>query len=256
MPVRTTEEHGGRVARLVLDAPPDNALTVALLQELDAALQALAGWPDLVCVTLEGAGRDFCAGLSLSERRRPYTPLLLGAYHGVVRRLAALDVVRLAKVRGRCAGAGLELTLLCHAVLADPKARFSLPDVTLAAFPTVAPLLLAERVGRARADDLLLSGRELEAAEALAAGLVTAASSGWEDLDTLAARHLETAVLSRSAPGLRALLHAVQGPLRARLDDDLAENERLYLERVMPLQDAEEGLSAALRGRAPKWRHG
>jgi enoyl-CoA hydratase/carnithine racemase len=72
----------------------------------------------------------------------------------------------MAVVRGRCFGAGCEWTLLCHEVWADRTAKFAFPEMAIGAFATVAPLLLPDRVGRTRALDLLLSGREVDAAEA------------------------------------------------------------------------------------------
>jgi len=253
--IRLSEEHGGRVARLVLEAPPDQALTIALLQELESALDALGRWPDLACLVVEGTARDFCTGLAPAQRRRPYAAMLLRAWHSVARRLASLEAVRVAKVRGRCLGAGCELALLCHQVWADRTGKMGFPEISIGAFPTVAPLLLAARTGETRAAELMLSGREIDAAEAQGLGLANACASGWEDLDALSARLLERDVLSRSTVALRAMVRAMRPPAFERLEDDLLDAEKLYLSRVTPSQDAEEGLSAALHRRTPVWKH-
>jgi cyclohexa-1,5-dienecarbonyl-CoA hydratase len=253
--VHLREEHGGRVARIVFANPPDNAFDIPLLEELHRALDALERWPLLACVVLEGAGLDFSTGLSLSQRRMPYVELLLPSLHAAARKLAALDVLQIALVRGRCFGAGLELSLLAHVLLADATAKFAFPELSFGAFPTLGPLLLPDRLGAARAEEWLLSGRTVPVEEALAAGLVTAFAGGWDSLETLSLRYLEQQVLARSTPSLKSLVRALGVRRRALLENELPELERLYFQRIAATKDAEEGLSAALRRRAPKWSH-
>lgn len=253
--VRVLDQHGGRLARLILDSPAGNALDLSVLNELSAALDVLHGWPHLVCVVLEGAGRDFSSGFSIPQRRAPYVELLLPSFHACVRRLAALPALIVAKVRGRCEGAGLELALLANAVLCDQTARFGFPDLAQGVFPPLGSLLLPDRIGRARAEQWLLTGRAVEPDEALSSGLVTACAGGWDNVDSLLASYLETHVLSRSNVALRALTGALRLPLERHLAGDLTRLEERYLRVVAPSRDAEEGLSAALHGRPPRWTH-
>lgn len=246
------EEHDGRVARLVFDHAPDNALDVTLVDELLVAVDALERWPELSCVVLEGK-RDFGTGFALSHRRMPYLDLLLTSYLAACRKLVSLEAVRIALVRGRCFGAGFELALLCHTILADATARFAFPDLSLGAFAPVGSLLLPDRIGVTKAEDWLLSGRTVPGDEALAAGLLTGFAAGWDNLDTMGARHVEQQVLARPTGAVRALARALSLDRRERLERDLPETERLFRERVAGARDHDEGVSAALRGRPPRW---
>ena len=247
------EEHDGRVARLVLSNPPDNAVDVTLADELFRTLDALERWPALACVVLEGEGSHFSSGLALGHRRPPYGDELVRSFLAAARKLAALEVVQLACVRGRCFGAGFELALLTHFILADHTAKFALPDASLGALPLLGPLLLPARVGTTRAEEWLFTGRTIEADEAVATGLVTACAHGWDTLETLTNRHLAQAVLGRPTGALKAMARALSLPRIERLERDLPELERLFRERIALSPDYGEGLSAALRGRAPRW---
>lgn len=249
------EEHEGRVARIVLANPPENALDVDLLTELLKTVDALERWPELACVVIEGAGREFSSGLSLPQRRQPYVRSVVPAFHHLARKLVGLDAIVVSFVRGRCLGAGFELALLSHAILCDATARIGLPELTFGAIPPLGTLLLPRRLPPAKAEELILSGRVLPADEALAAGLVNACAGGWDDLESLGARWIRENVLSRSNVPLRAFAAASRRELRAILADDLAALEELYLNRVAGSQDAAEGIDAALHRRAATWSH-
>jgi len=105
-------------------------------------------------------------------------------------------------------------------------------------------------VGRGHAEDLCLSGRSVDAVEAMAMGLVDAC-----EVDPMAAalawarRHL----LPRSASSLRLAVRALRQGVRRRLDEELRDVERLYLEELMKTRDAEEGVRAFLEKRPPRW---
>jgi cyclohexa-1,5-dienecarbonyl-CoA hydratase len=176
---------------------------------------------------------------------------MLARFHGLARALADCSVSVLAVVRGQCLGGGLELASLAQRIVAAPDARLGQPEIALGVFAPLASVVLHERVGRRHAEDLLLTGRSVNATEALAMGLVdevhddpTAAALDW------VRRHL----LPRSAATLRFAVRAARVDLRARLAGDLAEVERLYLDGLMSTADAVEGLQAFLEKREPRWR--
>jgi enoyl-CoA hydratase len=250
--VQLVEEAGGRVARLVLSSPPDNSIDVSMSMELLSALDALERWPRLSCLLVEGSQRDFSAGFNLSHRRMPFLDALLANHHAVCRKMLELKAIRIAVVRGRCLGAGLELALCCHEVLADATARFGLPDATLGAFPTVGGLLLRDRIGQGRADEWILSARTVPADEALAAGLVTAFAAGWDGVDALVERRIQRE-LSRPVEATRELARVLSLPASDTVARFLPEVERAFRAHVMGSRDHDEGVSAALRGRPPRW---
>jgi len=122
----------------------------------------------------------------------------------------------------------------------------------LGVFAPVASLLLPERVGRACAEDLCLSGRSVGADEALAMGLIDqiAANDPMDEALAYARAHL----LPRSGSSLRLAVRAVRRNLRTRLRTELPVIERMYLDELMPTADAVEGLRAFLDKREPAWR--
>jgi enoyl-CoA hydratase/carnithine racemase len=245
-------EHGGRVGRIVLAAPPDNAFDLEMQEELSRALDTLEAWPQLSALVMEGE-RDFSVGFLPSYLRPPYVELLLERHGVILRRLAALEAVRIFSLRGRCYGAGFELALLGHVLVADATAKFALPESNVAAFAPAGVALLAGRIGQTRADEWLLSGRVVLGDEAHAAGLVTTFAGGWDTVETAANRYLEQMVLARPVPAIRALAHALSMPQRDRLERLLPGLERLFDERIAGSADHDEGLAAALRGRPPRW---
>lgn len=229
--VRVEDPRAGRVARVVLSAPDGNALTVDLLEALRAALEAVGAWPELSVVRLEGEGEDFCTGLSPRERRRPYIELLLPALHATARRLASMDALLLVGLRGRTFGAGLELALLGHWLVADVTAKLGFPDGLELGFPPLGALLLPERIGRTRADQWLLTNRVLLAKDAAELGLLTEFTGGWEPLETALDRIIDGPLLSVPRTHVGSWARALRPDLTRRLGPELDALERLYLER-------------------------
>jgi cyclohexa-1,5-dienecarbonyl-CoA hydratase len=164
----------------------------------------------------------------------------------------ASSVPALAAVRGQCLGGGLELASFCHRVFAAPDARLGQPEIVLGVFAPVASLMLPERIGRANAEDLCLTGRIVDASEAKQMGLVDVVA---EEPEKAALEYARTHLLPRSASSLRHAVRALRLPLSRRLEGELARLERLYLEDLMGTQDAAEGIQAFLEKRAPVWRN-
>jgi cyclohexa-1,5-dienecarbonyl-CoA hydratase len=112
--------------------------------------------------------------------------------------------------------------------------------------------MLADRVGRSRAEHLCLSGKVMSAAEGLAIGLVDELA---DDPGAAAVEYATELLLPKSASSLRIAQRAVRGDFAERVRRDLAEAERLFLEELMPTADAQEGLRAFLEKRDPEWQN-
>ena len=177
---------------------------------------------------------------------------VLPVFHDVVRRLAALPVPVLAAVQGAALGGGCELLLVCDLVLARDDARLGFPEIRLGVFPPVAVAVLEAIVGRRAAADLVLSGRTIGADEARAMGLVSQVldADGFEAGVTARARELA----SLSGPVLRIAKRVLRESARLPFDTALQRAESTYLEELMALPDASEGIAAFLEKRAPVWR--
>lgn len=178
-PVVLEREEG--VARLVLDAPPRNETGGAFFRALAALLPALRDLP-LRGLVVHGSGRHFSSGADVEALRNGVrgsspaldAPALAGATL-TFQALAELPYPVVAAVGGCCLGSGLELALACRFRVAAENAVFALPETTFGLIPGCGGTVRLPRLlGTGRAVELLLSGRTLDAREALAVGLVDA----------------------------------------------------------------------------------
>jgi len=239
------------VARLTLDRPPLNVITIAVMRELQAALDEVASVPSLRVVVLQGAGRAFSAGVDVGEHLGPTVESMLAEFHAVFERLAALAVPTVAVVHGVALGGGCELVGFCDFVLAADTARFGFPEITLGVFPPVAVAVLPTRFGMRAIGELVLTGEIVSAARARELGLVSVVVP--EDELPLAAESLLARLRGLSAAALRSTrraMWAAEGDWRERL----ARAERVYRDELMATQDATEGLRAFLEKREPVWQ--
>lgn len=191
--LRLVVEPAGGIARLVLDAPPRNEMD----QDFFAALAALAGTlKDLPArgLVVHGAGRHFSSGADVAALKAGLAgarPALDGralcAATASFQALAEVPYPTVAAIGGCCLGSGLELALACRWRVAAANAVFALPETTFDLMPGCGGTVrLPALVGRGRAVELLLSGRFVDAAEALEIGLVDALV---ERRDLLGAAH-------------------------------------------------------------------
>ncbi|MCJ7626896.1 MAG: enoyl-CoA hydratase-related protein, partial [Longimicrobiales bacterium] len=161
-------------------------------------------------------------------------------------------VVTLAAVRGQCLGGAMELAIFCNRIFASPDANFGQPEIVLGVLAPVASVMLSERVGRGRAEDLLITGRSLPAEEALSIGLVDEIA---DDPESAALKYAREHLLPKSASSLRFAVRAARAGFEKRVRVELAEVERLFLEELIDTADAQEGLTAFLEKRAPEWKN-
>jgi cyclohexa-1,5-dienecarbonyl-CoA hydratase len=253
-PVLLHAHDDGAFVELRLAAPPRNVLDAAALDALTRHAQALQGpaYRAARAILLSAEGPTFSAGASIAEHARAQAPAMLARFHAAIRALVAVDLPLVAAIRGPCLGGGLELALLATRIHAHPAARLGQPEIRLAAIAPVASLLLPRRLGQAAAEELLVSGRTVTAAEARALGLISAVD---DDPEAAAIAWIRDALVPHSATALRIAARAARAGLRAELDVLLPELERLYLTELSPSHDAEEGVRAFLEKRPPRWEH-
>jgi cyclohexa-1,5-dienecarbonyl-CoA hydratase len=242
----------GSVVRLVLDRPPLNVLTIAMLEELHGMLGELAADDSVKLVTLSGNGKAFCAGVDVADHADDRVARMLELFHGSLLRLHGLPCPTVAVVHGAAVGGGCELLLACDLVLAREGIAIGQPEIRLGVFPPFAAAILPRLIGRQRAMELVLTGRTLSAEEALAAGLVTRVVSD-DDFDSAVQEYLSQ--LARlSGPVQRLAKRAIVECAGMPVADAVAHAEALYANDLMQLQDAHEGLAAFVEKRAPAWR--
>jgi cyclohexa-1,5-dienecarbonyl-CoA hydratase len=242
------------VRRIELSNPPLNVLTTGLLNELAAAVDAVAADTDARLLLLTGSGpRAFCAGVDVADHTPDRVHGMIHAFARAVDAILAVRVPVVAALNGAALGGGLEIALACDIVLARDGVSLGQPEIRLGVFPPVAAVLLPRLIGRQAALDLILTGRMLRSDEARALGLVAAtfpAASFDEDVDTYV-----RSMAAQSAPVLRLAKRAVNAGGERSLAEALREADRSYLEELMALRDPHEGLAAFMEKRAPVWRH-
>ncbi|HUO51919.1 MAG TPA: enoyl-CoA hydratase-related protein [Gemmatimonadaceae bacterium] len=244
----------GGVARVILDRPHVNVLTIAMLEELDAALATAAREPGVKLVLLAGAGKCFCAGVDVAEHGPTKVHQMLTTFHHAIRTLLSLEVPVIAAVHSAALGGGMELALACDLVLAADDLRMGQPEIGLGVFPPAAAAILPRLIGRQRAMDLILTGRTVTAAEALSRGLVSAVFPAGEFAHRV---HEYTAQLTAlSGPVLKLAKRAVLAGLEVPPGEAIARAERIYLDDLMQLPDAHEGIAAWVAKRPPVWAEG
>lgn len=256
--VRHQIEHGGALRTLVLDHPRGNIVTIAMCEELRRELVTAAEDHKTKLVVLRGAGGDFSFGASVEEHLPDRAETMLAALGGVVADLALFPCPTLAAVEGRCLGGGLEVALGCGLVLVADDALLGSPEIRLGVFAPAATALLARSLGRARYEEILLLGRTFTGVEAeswgIASQLVTA--PGTEGMDAAINELYTKDIAPRSAAALRIATQAARETFFSRpvsLGESLAALENTYVDRVLPLADAREGLAAFMEKRAPRW---
>jgi len=251
-PLKVWFDRGGALLRLRLARPKANIIDVAMTAALDAALSAHLEQPDLKAVLLDHEGPNFSFGASVQEHLPAHCAHMLEGFHRLIGRMLKSPAPILAAVRGQCLGGGLELALAGDLIFAAADAMLGQPEIKLAVFAPAASCLLPERLGQARAMDLLLSGRSVGAKEAAASGLVAEVA---EDPEAAALGYFDAHLAPHSAAALRFATGAARRGYAERVRAKLAEVEKMYLEGLMQTRDAVAGLEAFLEKRPAKWEN-
>jgi cyclohexa-1,5-dienecarbonyl-CoA hydratase len=250
--LRIDAEHAGQVVWTSLDAPPGHILDIEMVESLRALLRKEGRAHNVKCLVFRGSGDHFSFGASIEQHQPGQVEQLLPSFHDLFRELLEVSRPTLAVVEGRCLGGGLELAAACNWIFASPTATFGVPEVKLGVFPPLASILLPERIGRPRAEELCITGRIVDAEEALDTGLIDYLS---EEPDSAARQWIERELLPQSAVALRYATRAVRASLRERVGRELDALERLYLEELMRHEDPREGIQAFLAKRRAAWKN-
>ena len=244
-----------RVGRIVFARPPLNVFNIAMMTEINHAINECASQRDVVAIVFE-AGRDaraFSAGVAVEEHVEETIYRMLDSFHAIFRTLEQAGKPTIAVVDGAALGGGCELVAGCDIVIASERARFGQPEIKLGVFPPVAAVLLPRIIGDKRARELMLTGELIDASEALRLGLVNAVVPTAE----LEQKTQEVLVKLRelSATALETTRRAIDLARGASFEDALKRVEDLYLNELMKTEDAREGVQAFMQKRKPAWKN-
>ena len=250
--VRVLPIDGGAFWRVTFGASKGNILDRPTLTALSRVFLSASCAPAVKAICLEGTGDHFSYGASVREHLPDQVHAMFDDLRHLVLHMLDTHIVMVAAVRGQCLGGGLELASVCHRIIASRTAAFGQPEIALGVFAPVASLVLPERIGRARAEDLCLTGRIVSAGDAAAMGLVDELTDG--DPAEAALTWMRAHLSARSAASLRFAVRAIRANLSLRIRAELPRLESVYLTELMTTQDAAEGLQAFLDKRPPVWR--
>jgi cyclohexa-1,5-dienecarbonyl-CoA hydratase len=249
-PVRVQEIEQGRILRVVIEHGKGNVIDRELIAELRETLAQAARRPALRALVLDHAGPNASYGAKIAEHAPLVVERFLPEFHALARALVELPACSVAAVRGLCLGGGWEVAALADLVFAAPGTCFGQPETKLGVFAPIGSALLPRLAGPRRAAEWLLSGRNVPAEEARAAGLVAEIA---EDPSVAALAFARDHLLPKSGRALGIAARAARRAWATPFLADLAELERLYLDELMSTHDAREGIAAFLEKRPPRW---
>ena len=240
------------IARINLDHPPVNVIHIALMKELNTALEDVKS-SDAKIVILGATGKLFSAGVDVADHTEDKVDEMIKLFHQVIRNIWALPQPVLCVVQGTSLGGGMELALACDFVVSADQAKFGQPEVQVGVFPPIAALVLPKLTSRQFALESVLLGQSYSAQRLYELGLINEVVPA-DQLEQTIADWTEK-LMSLSGPVLQYAKKAtLMGWNQDQIEATLNEIEELYLGDLMKLNDAKEGLEAFMEKRKPEWK--
>jgi cyclohexa-1,5-dienecarbonyl-CoA hydratase len=243
------------VVRVILDDGKANILDGIMMGELTEFLVSLKSKKDIKLITFEGGGNNFSYGASVSEHTKDKAGEMLKAFHKLFFTLIDLHIPTLAKLSGQCLGGGFELPLACNFIFADKSAMIGQPEIILGVFAPPASIMLPLKVGNAKAEELLITGRIISADEAKSIGLINEVFDDKSSMDAATDEWIRKNILGKSASALRFATRAARATFDFFMLKYLPEFSEMYVKEMMETHDANEGINAFLEKRKPVWKN-
>ena len=246
-------ERRGRVGIVRLNRPQAlNALNATLRNELLGAVEAFDADADVGCILITGSDKAFAAGADIKEMAdKSYIDIFRADYAADFDRLTRVRKPVIAAVAGFALGGGCELAMMCDFIIAADNAKFGQPEIKLGIIPGIGGTQrLARAVGKAKAMDLVLTGRMMDAAEAERSGLVARVVPAARLMEE-AIKAAET-VAAMSQPALLAAKEAVNRSFETSLAEGVRFERRVF-HALFATKDRKEGMAAFIEKRPPRF---
>ena len=248
-------ETKGRVGVIRLNRPQAlNALNKALVEELSVAIDAFDADENIGCLLITGNEKAFAAGADIKEMAdKTFIEAYLGNFTAGWDSAAHARKPIVAAVAGFALGGGCELAMQCDLVIAADNAKFGQPEIKLGVIPGIGGTQrLTRAVGKAKAMDLILTGRMMDAAEAEKAGLVARVVPA-ANLMEEAMKVAET-IAGMSLPSVLAAKEAVNRAFESGLSEGVMFERRIF-HSLFATEDQKEGMKAFVEKRPAKWKN-
>ena len=243
----------GPVARFTLHRPEHNLLNEQMLRELADGIGMFAENGAVKLIVLDAAGKVFSAGVDIGEYTGERAFSMLDAFHAACIAMVEAPQPVIVVVDGAAIGGGAELVAYGDLVVATPRARFALPEITIGMFPPLASTMFPHIVGPKRALELVLTGEAISAERARDLGLVNRLVP--ETQLQAAVNELVAKITAQSGAVLGMAKKAVLAGMGMSLRDSLRNSMNIFLNELYRLEDSQEGLRALLEKRKPQWKN-
>ncbi len=243
----------GPVARLTLNRPEHNLLNGRMLRELADGINSVSELTAVKMIVIDAEGKLFCGGVDIGEYTAERAFQMLEAFHAACIAMVEATQPVLMIVDGAAIGGGAELIAYGDLVVATPRARFALPEITIGMFPPLASTMLPHIIGPKRALELVLTGEAISAERARDLGLVNRLVPEAQ-LQTAVAE-LIAKITAQSGAVLGMAKKAVIGGMGLSLREALRQSMSIFLNELYRLEDSQEGLRALVEKRKPEWKN-
>jgi enoyl-CoA hydratase len=248
-------ETKGRVGIIKLNRPQAlNALNRALIAELSQAIDAFDADDKIGCLLITGNEKAFAAGADIKEMAdKTFIEAFLGNFVSNWDRAAKTRKPIVAAVAGFALGGGCELAMQCDLIIAADNAKFGQPEIKLGVIPGIGGTQrLTRAVGKAKAMDLILTGRMMDAAEAESAGLVARVVPADKLMEE--AMKVADTIANMSLPSVLAAKESVNRAFEAGLSEGVIFERRIF-HSLFATEDQKEGMKAFIEKRKPQWKN-
>jgi cyclohexa-1,5-dienecarbonyl-CoA hydratase len=242
-------EERDRIGIITFNRPPLNILNIEMMKEINHALKSLKE-KTLRALVIKANGKAFSAGVDVGEHTEDKVEEMIRVFHEIFTNLYSIDAPTIALVNGAALGGGCEIAAFCDLVIASDKSKFGQPEIKVGVFPPIATAIFPHLIKGKKALELILTGETISAEEAKEIGLVNqvVSSDKFEEAENFIKKlTCNSAVVLKIAK--RAFL---EGAMKGY--QSIKKIEDLYLKDLMKTYDANEGLSAFLEKRKPRWR--
>jgi cyclohexa-1,5-dienecarbonyl-CoA hydratase len=253
--IKVEYTHNNSVARIILDDGKGNVLDSIMMGDLLELLKSVKEKNDLKLITFEGAGKHFCFGASVEEHTKENAPQMLKEFHQLFYTITDLAIPTMAKISGQCLGGGLELALVCNFLFADKSANLGQPEILLGVLPPPASVILPLKIGNAKAENLIITGKAISAEEGKAMGLINEVFEDKDAMEKELDEWIKKNIINKSASSLRYVVRASRTTFNHLLRKMLPAVEEMYINGLMETDDANEGITSFLEKRKPEWKN-
>lgn len=253
--VKIEYTHSESVARIILDDGKGNVLDNVMMNELLTLFSSFSKNKDLKLITFEGAGKHFSFGASVEEHTKEKVVEMLSTFHQMFYKIMDMSIPALAKISGQCLGGGNELALMCNFLFADKTAYIGQPEILLGVYAPPASIILPLKIGSAKAEELLITGKVIPAEKANELGLLNGVFEDKKAMVKGIEEWIVKNIIPKSASSLRYAVKSSRIVFNHILSKKLPVLEEMFLKELMETHDANEGIHSFMEKRKPVWKN-